>query len=89
MKLSEEERKKLVRDPGLSWSKWARFVLLRYWYVFFSLLIDLGIPVQYLENYELVGSRFSYYEFLASLISIPVLMYIEIFLYRKLFLNFE
>lgn len=80
----EEERKKLIKEPGLSWKKWARYVLFKYWYVFFCLLIDLGIPLQYIENYEFIGSS-GYYDMLFSIISIPFLIIAEGFIYKRLF----
>ncbi len=80
----ESERKKLIDEPGLSWKKWARQVLLKYWYIFFCMLLDLGLPVQFIENYEFVGSK-GYYEMLLSIIIIPFLIVAEGLIYRKLF----
>ena len=85
MKHGNEERKKLIEDPGMSWRRWARFVLLRYWYFFISFFIDMAVPLQYLENYELNGGKTAYYEYIGSLASLPFLIAIELLIYKKLF----
>lgn len=85
MKLSKEERKRLIDEPGMSWKVWARFVLLKYWYVFFAFLIDIGVPIQYVENYELTNTTLAYYEMLASLAIVPVFIYIEYKIFTFLF----
>jgi len=85
MKLSKEERKRIIDEPGMKWGEWARFVLLKYWYIFFSFLIDIGIPIQYLENYEFLGTRFAYYQLIISLLVEPILIYAEIRIYKLLF----
>jgi hypothetical protein len=85
MKLSKEERKRIIDEPGMNWRDWGRFVLLKYWYIFFSFLTDIGIPIQYLENYELVGNRIAYYEMIISLMMEPLLIYAELRIYKILF----
>ena len=84
MRYTNEERQKLIDDPGLPWKKWFRYVLFKYWYAFFCLLIDLGIPIQYIENYELIGNS-GYWPMIASLVSVPFLITVEALLYKKLF----
>lgn len=85
MKLSKEERKRLIDEPGMSWRDWTRYVLLKYWYIFFAFLIDIGVPIQYLENFELTNTRFAYGEMLASIVLEPVLIYIEYRIFKIIF----
>ncbi len=85
MKLSKEERKRIIEEPGMGWKEWARFVLLKYWFIFLSFLIDIGIPIQYVENYELIGTKTAYYEVILSTIAEPFLIYAEFRIYRVLF----
>lgn len=84
-RVTGQERKELIDQPGKSWKRWAREDLARYWYFILCLFADLSLNLTFVEGYTRYGDRQDFVLSIATGLALIPIIYVEHAIYKRLF----